>query len=55
MRIGDALDLEIGKDDIDSALSCGAYFEKVHSDDISTFVANHEEILERFGDRYVKW
>jgi hypothetical protein len=29
--------------------------KKVHSDDISTFVANHEEVVSMFGDRFVRW
>jgi hypothetical protein len=48
-RLLDILELDISKDEIDTALKKGAYFEKVHSDDISEFVVNHEEIMEKFG------
>ena len=41
--------------DVRAALENGAYFEKVHSDDISSFVENHEEVMARFGDRFVRW
>jgi hypothetical protein len=33
----------------------GAFFEKVHSDKISDFVENREEVLEKFGKRFVSW
>jgi len=33
----------------------GGHFEKVHSNEISDFVANHEEGTEAFGQRYVAW
>ena len=28
---------------------------KVHSDDISEFVENHREVLDRFGDSFGEW
>lgn len=49
------LELENATEEIDTALQKGAHFEKVHSDDISTFVENHEEVLQRFGDRFISW
>lgn len=51
-RIGAALELTMSSDEINSALGKGAYFEKVHSDQIADFVENHQEVLERFG-RYL--
>lgn len=48
-RILDILELNTSKEEIDAALKMGAYFEKVHSDDISNFVVNHEEVTEKFG------
>ncbi len=49
------LELETSKGEIDAVLKRGAYFKKVHSDDISDFVENHEEVKEKFGDRFVPW
>jgi len=48
-QILDILELKTSSQEIDAALKRGAYFEKVHSDDISNFVVNHEEIMEKFG------
>ena len=48
-RILDILELNTSTEEIDAALERGAYFEKVHSDDITNFVVNHEEVLEKFG------
>ena len=48
-RILDILELNTSTQEIDAALKKGAYFEKVHSDDIASFVVNHEEIIEKFG------
>ena len=47
----DFLEIDISDEEIDKALEKGAYFQKVHSDDISDFVINHQEVLDRFGDR----
>ena len=49
VRILDILELNTSSEEIDAALKMGTYFEKVHSDDISSFVLNHEEITEKFG------
>lgn len=54
-ELGRALDTDVSAEDVDEALNAGAYFEKVHSNDISSFVENHEEVLERFGDEYDSW
>lgn len=40
---------------IESALTTGTELEKVHSDDISDFVTNHEEVMDRFSHRFVQW
>jgi len=48
-RILDIIELNISSKEINAALKMGAYFEKVHSDDIKNFVVNHEEVLEKFG------
>lgn len=40
---------------VQEALTRGNEFDRVHGDDISSFVINHTEVLEHFGDRYVSW
>lgn len=51
----DFLELETSIQEINNVLKKGAYFNKVHSDDISDFVENHEELKERFDNRFVSW
>lgn len=48
-RILNILELGHSTEEIDAAIKKGAYFEKVHSDDITHFVVNHEEVKEKFG------
>lgn len=50
-----ALGIDMGKEDIERALNKGSHFRKVHSNDISDFVVNHEEVLQRFGNRFIRW
>lgn len=40
---------------IDDAIEMGGYFKKVHSNDISGFVENHEEVMTKFGEKYINW
>jgi len=40
---------------IASVINENTRLQKVHSDDISSFVTNHEEIIERFGNRRSIW
>jgi len=47
--------INLPKEEISSSLEKDAHFKKVHSDDISRFVANHEEVIEKFGDRFTTW
>lgn len=54
-RISDLLELNISTEEIDAAIKSGAYFKKVHSDDISEFVENHEEVKEKFVNCFVSW
>lgn len=54
-RLLELLEIEIAPSDLDSALELGGFFQKVHSDDISEFVENHEEVIEIFGERFVEW
>ncbi len=49
------LELDISNDEVSRVLSQEEYLKKVHSDDISEFVENHEEVLNRFSDRFVSW
>jgi hypothetical protein len=54
-RIGEILQISVSTEELQAALSRGAYLQKVHSDRISEFVENHGEVVERFGNRYVRW
>ena len=54
-RLLECLEIQASANDIDAALEEGAYFKKVHSDDISGFVENHEELIRQFGERYISW
>lgn len=54
-RLLECLEIQASANDIDAALQEGAYFKKVHSDDISEFVENHEELIQQFGERYIPW
>jgi len=49
------LDLKISNDELNNALKDGAYFKKVHSDNISNFVVNYQEVIERFGNSFRSW
>lgn len=49
------LGVDVSRSDIDMALQDGTKMKKVHSSNISDFVLNHEEVLEKFGDRYISW
>jgi hypothetical protein len=54
-QIFEYLELKISNEEIINALNDGAYFKKVHSDDISNFVVNHQEVLEKFGNSFRSW
>ena len=54
-RLFRILELDVSGDEIGRVLEEAEYFKKVHSDDISQFVENHEEVSSRFGDRFVAW
>jgi hypothetical protein len=51
----EVLELEISDDEINRVLSQEEYLKKVHPDEISEFVENHEEVMTRFSDRFVSW
>lgn len=54
-RLFEILELNISSDEITHVLSQDEYLKKVHSEDISEFVENHEEVLSNFSDRFVSW
>lgn len=54
-QIFEYLELNISDDELKKALKDGAYFKKVHSDDISNFVVNHQEVIEKFGNSFRSW
>ena len=49
------LELKISSDEVSQVLGQEEFFKKVHSDDISEFVENHEQVKNRFADRFVSW
>lgn len=51
----DCLGIPSTGSEIDEALQAGTRLQKVHADDISQFVTNHEKVLDRFGERYITW
>lgn len=54
-RLFKILELDITSDEMSQALGQEEFFKKVHSDDISEFVENHEEVTTRFADRFISW
>jgi hypothetical protein len=54
-RLLRAIDIELGLDQIVASLDTVQTFQKVHSTEISDFVENHDEVLEAFGDAFVRW
>ena len=49
------INLPVSREEIEDTLQKGAHFKKVHSDDISNFVQNHEEVTDKFGHRFDDW
>jgi hypothetical protein len=49
------LGVDVTRSEIQNALSKGSHFKKVHSDEISEFVTNHEEVVARVGAPFVSW
>ena len=54
-KLFSALGISVTNSEIESAIGQGGVFKKVHSDNISSFVENHQEVMERFGDRFSAW
>lgn len=51
----DYLDHPVTDETIDRVLTRGTSFRKVHIDDISHYVVNHQELMDTFGNEYVPW
>lgn len=49
------LELPLTEQDITAALAKGTKYQKVHSHDIREFVINVDDVLEKFGEAYVRW
>ena len=49
------IELDVTQQEITSVLNQQAYFKKVHADDISTFVCNHQEVINTIGGRFLSW
>ena len=49
------LEQRVSRQEIQAALTKGSVFQKVHSYDMSEYVINHQEVLDRFKGRYVAW
>lgn len=49
--------LELGwtKAEIERACAAGAYFEKVHSHDLASWILNYDEVRARVGNAYEAW
>ncbi len=54
-EIGEVLELGWTKAEIEMAFTAGTYLEKVHSDDLSSWIINHDEVRARFGAAYKDW
>lgn len=54
-RVCEILEIPLTEEEIKAVINQGAYFKKVHSDKLSGFVENHEEVMEKFGNRFVSW
>lgn len=54
-RLFRILEVDITNDEMSKVLGQEEYLKKVHSDDISEFVVNHEEVTQRFADRFISW
>ena len=49
------LNIEKTEEQINKSIADGTTLKKVHGNDISSFVINHEEIQEKFGDEFFAW
>lgn len=53
--MNNVLETPASHEEINAVIQQGEYFQKVHSNDISEFVTNHEQIIRKFGDRFIPW
>ena len=49
------LGVEKNEDEVNASVAEGTSLKKVHKDDISSFVNNHEEVMAQFGKAFVAW
>lgn len=49
------IQVPITNQQICNAIEKGTQFKKVHSNDISTFVINHKEVMDKYQDKYIHW
>lgn len=54
-RFFDRIALDVSQQEMDRVLNNEAYFKKVHANDISTFVSNHQEVMDTIGERFFCW
>jgi len=54
-RLFKLIELAVPAAQISEVLSQEAYFKKVHSDDLSQFVINHQQVMEQVGERFYRW
>lgn len=54
-RFFNIIQVPVNQASIQNAIQVGTSYKKVHSDDISEFVINHEEIIQKFGNSFFAW
>lgn len=54
-RLTDILQVDVSDEKLNEVLQGKEYFKKVHSDEISEIVENHQEVMEKVGDRFFPW
>ncbi|MGM0409103.1 MAG: hypothetical protein ACQERU_14070 [Bacteroidota bacterium] len=54
-KIYNVLEIPLTPERIEDKIRQEVKFKKVHSNDISTFVKNHKEIIKKFGNKYISW
>lgn len=54
-RVFEILEIPITEEEINAAINKGAFFQKVHSNQLSDFVENHQQVMEKFRDRFAVW
>lgn len=54
-RLFNYLELHISSEQVGAVLKSKEYFKKVHSDDLSRFVINHQQVINKIGRRFYSW